>query len=117
VFETAGCWRKQMVTASLGVIKGVGINNDGSDKTPSPRPPWVGQVGAIKADTALQALDPGVSATFRIHGTATPLGATRIEVRALTQAFQGVALGRGASRLLVQGNIGPWNCRAPGVVA
>jgi len=89
----------------VGVIKGVGINNDGSDKIAFTAPSVGGQVGAIKAAYRDAGVDPASVSYIECHGTATPLG-DPIEVRALTQAFQGVD-GQGRIALgSVKGNIG-----------
>ncbi|HEX5001326.1 MAG TPA: amino acid adenylation domain-containing protein [Bacteroidia bacterium] len=68
------------------IIRGVGVNNDGSDKASFTAPSVEGQAVAI----AMAQADAGVTADsisyVEAHGTATPLG-DPIEVEALTQAF------------------------------
>jgi len=70
----------------IAVISGVGINNDGADKTSFTAPSVEGQKKAILKAMA----DAGVSADeigmIEGHGTATPVG-DPIEVDALTSAF------------------------------
>ncbi|MEX0285289.1 MAG: amino acid adenylation domain-containing protein, partial [Paracoccaceae bacterium] len=93
------------------VIRGVGLNNDGSDKIAFTAPSVNGQAAAIQA--AHQ--DAGVSADnvsyVECHGTATPLG-DPIEIRGLSQAF-----GSGGRCALgsVKGNVGHLDAAA-GVV-
>ncbi len=86
-----------------GVIRGVGLNNDGADKISFTAPSVGGQAEAIRAAHR----DAGVAADsisyVECHGTATPLG-DPVEVRALAQAF-----GPGEARCTlgsVKGNIG-----------
>ncbi len=84
------------------VIRGVGLNNDGSDKISFTAPSVAGQAEAIRAAHKDAGVAPDTVSYVECHGTATPLG-DPIEVRALTQAFgaQGsCALGS------VKGNIG-----------
>jgi amino acid adenylation domain-containing protein len=69
------------------VIKGVGINNDGSDKVSFTAPSISGQVGAILQAQQEAGVDPASIAYIEAHGTATPIG-DPIEVEALTQAFR-----------------------------
>jgi len=72
------------------VIHGVGINNDGGEKSSFTAPSIEGQAAVI----AMAQADAGLSARdidyVEAHGTATPLG-DPIEVEALTQAFREVA--------------------------
>jgi len=69
------------------VIKGVGINNDGSSKASFTAPAITGQVDVIRQAQR----DAGVPARsisyVETHGTATPLG-DPIEIEALTRAFR-----------------------------
>ncbi|MEA9355707.1 amino acid adenylation domain-containing protein [Bacteriovorax sp. PP10] len=71
----------------LAVIKGVGINNDGSHKMSFTAPSVMGQAEAILRAQK----DAGVSADsigfIEAHGTATPVG-DPIEVEALIKAFR-----------------------------
>jgi len=85
------------------VIRGVGLNNDGSDKIAFTAPSVTGQADAIRAAHRDGDVAPETISYVECHGTATPLG-DPIEVRALTQAFGDTharcALGS------VKGNIG-----------
>ena len=69
-----------------GVIKGVGINNDGAVKSSFSGPSAQGQAGAI----AMAIYDAGIDASsigyIEAHGTATPLG-DPIEIEGLNIAF------------------------------
>lgn len=69
------------------VIKGVGINNDGSDKVSFTAPSVNGQRAAILAAQASAGISPETITYIETHGTATPLG-DPIEIEALTQAFR-----------------------------
>lgn len=70
-----------------GVIKGIGINNDGADKMSFTAPSSKGQSDAIRRAH----LDAGIEARtisyMEGHGTATPVG-DPIEVQALKKAFE-----------------------------
>ncbi|MBD2329075.1 polyketide synthase [Alkalinema sp. FACHB-956] len=69
------------------VIKGVGLNNDGSDKVSFTAPSVQGQARAIVQAQTMAGVNPESISYVETHGTATPLG-DPIEVEALTQAFQ-----------------------------
>ncbi|MGB2924726.1 MAG: amino acid adenylation domain-containing protein [Limnothrix sp.] len=69
------------------VIKGVGINNDGSDKVSFTAPSVNGQAGAILQAQADAEVHPDSISYIEAHGTATALG-DPIEIEALTQAFR-----------------------------
>jgi amino acid adenylation domain-containing protein len=69
------------------VVKGVGINNDGSDKVSFTAPSISGQMGAILQAQQEAGVDPASISYIEAHGTATPIG-DPIEVEALTQAFR-----------------------------
>ncbi|MFN4266565.1 MAG: amino acid adenylation domain-containing protein [Aquabacterium sp.] len=89
-----------------GVIKGVGINNDGSEKASFTAPSVSGQADAIR-----MALDhAGISARsigyVEAHGTGTSLG-DPIEVAALTQAWSTDTQDKQFARLgSVKGHLG-----------
>lgn len=71
----------------LAVIKGVGINNDGSQKMSFTAPSVMGQAEAIlraQKDAGISAESVGF---IEAHGTATPVG-DPIEVEALVKAFR-----------------------------
>lgn len=69
-----------------GVIKGVGVNNDGGDKgsfmAPSPR----GQAGAIISAFNDAQISPSAISYMEAHGTATPVG-DPIEIEGLKIAY------------------------------
>jgi amino acid adenylation domain-containing protein len=69
------------------VIRGVGMNNDGTDKVSFTAPSVNGQAGAIERAQAHAGIDPETITYIETHGTATPLG-DPIEIEALTQAFR-----------------------------
>ncbi|WP_181016043.1 non-ribosomal peptide synthetase/type I polyketide synthase [Pseudanabaena sp. BC1403] len=69
------------------VIKGVGMNNDGTDKVSFTAPSVNGQAGAIAMAQASAGIHPETITYIETHGTATPLG-DPIEIEALTQAFR-----------------------------
>jgi amino acid adenylation domain-containing protein len=87
-----------------GVIRGVGIDNDGTAKAGFTAPSVEGQARAIRAALADAGLDAGGVAMVEGHGTGTALG-DPIEVAALNLAYRGAAPG---SILLgsVKSNIG-----------
>ncbi len=68
------------------VIRGYGINNDGSDKVGFTAPSVEGQAEAIATALANAAVDPSTIGYIECHGTATPLG-DPIEFNGLTRAF------------------------------
>lgn len=69
-----------------GVIRGVGLTNDGADKISFTAPSVSGQAAAIRAAHRDAGIAPSDITFVECHGTATPLG-DPIEVRALHQAF------------------------------
>ena len=69
------------------VIRGVGMNNDGTDKVSFTAPSVNGQAGAISMAQASAGIHPDTISYIETHGTATPLG-DPIEIEALTQAFR-----------------------------
>ncbi|AUT02003.1 beta-ketoacyl synthase [Nostoc sp. CENA543] len=69
------------------VIKGFGINNDGSDKVSFTAPSVDGQAEAIAMAQAYANFHPETISYIEAHGTATALG-DPIEIEALTQAFR-----------------------------
>lgn len=71
----------------LGVIKGIGINNDGSDKMSFTAPSVKGQAEAIRRAQQDAGIDPRSLCYIEAHGTATPVG-DPIEVESLRQVFQ-----------------------------
>ena len=69
------------------VIRGFGVNNDGSMKAGYMAPGVDGQAGVIAAAQAMAGVNARSIAYIEAHGTATPLG-DPIEVAALTKAFR-----------------------------
>ncbi|HMT29886.1 MAG TPA: beta-ketoacyl synthase N-terminal-like domain-containing protein, partial [Bacteroidia bacterium] len=70
------------------VIRGVGVNNDGSEKASFTAPSVDGQADVIAMAQADANVTPDTISYIETHGTAIPLG-DPIEVEALTQAFRG----------------------------
>lgn len=68
------------------VIRGVGINNDGSDKVGFTAPSIEGQATAIMDAYESAGIDPATVGYIEAHGTATPLG-DPIEFAGLMKAF------------------------------
>ncbi len=88
------------------IIRGYGINNDGSDKVGFTAPSVEGQAEAIAAALANAAVDPSTIGYIECHGTATPLG-DPIEFNGLTRAFADAAPGPANCALgSVKGTIG-----------
>lgn len=69
-----------------GLIKGVGVNNDGGAKGSFTAPSTDGQAAAIAMAIADASVDPATISYVETHGTATPLG-DPIEIEGLKQAF------------------------------
>jgi amino acid adenylation domain-containing protein len=69
------------------VVRGVGINNDGSDKVGFTAPSVDAQARAIAIAHAEAGVDPASIGYIEAHGTATPLG-DPIEFAGLVQAFR-----------------------------
>jgi amino acid adenylation domain-containing protein len=104
------------------IVRGAGVNNDGSDKAGFTAPSAEGQASAIITAHALAGVDPATIGYVESHGTATPLG-DPIEFAGLVAAFSA----GGAERLdapptnycalgSVKGNVGHLDAAA-GVVA
>ena len=70
----------------LGVVKGSGVNNDGSGKVSYLAPSVDGQAAAISEALAVADVDPASIQYVEAHGTGTPMG-DPIEVAALNHAF------------------------------
>ncbi len=71
----------------IAVIRGIAINNDGSDKVGYMAPSVSGQAEVIAMAHAMAGVEPDEFSYVEGHGTATPLG-DPIEVAALTQAYR-----------------------------
>ena len=69
-----------------GVIKGIGINNDGGNKGSFTAPSAEGQAGAIANALFDANIDPSEISYIETHGTATPVG-DPIELEGLQMAF------------------------------
>lgn len=69
-----------------GVIKGIGINNDGGDKGSFTAPSAEGQADAISRALRDARISPSDISYVETHGTATPLG-DPIEIEGLQMAF------------------------------
>src|SRR6202041_1575861 len=88
------------------VIRGFGVNNDGSMKAGYMAPGVDGQAGVIAAAQAMAGVKARSIAYIEAHGTATPLG-DPIEVAALTKAFRENTLRNGFCALgSTKANIG-----------
>jgi acyl transferase domain-containing protein len=88
------------------VIKGSGINNDGSLKAGYTAPSITGQMEAILEAYALSGIDPQTIGYIEAHGTGTALG-DPIEIAALTQSFHTATNQKSFCALgSVKGNIG-----------
>ena len=83
------------------VIKGTGLNNDGSQRVSFGAPGVEGQSEAIAMAHAMADFDPETITYVEAHGTATPLG-NPIEVAALTKAFR---LGTDAKNYCALGSV------------
>ncbi|WP_320068799.1 SDR family NAD(P)-dependent oxidoreductase [Micromonospora sp. RTGN7] len=92
-----------------GVIHGIGINNDGSDKVSFSAPSVAGQSAAIVDAMAMAGFGPDDIGCVEMHATGTPLG-DPIEVDALARAYRrlaGTPLAPGRIPIgSVKGNIG-----------
>ena len=69
------------------IIRGTGINNDGSDKNSYTAPNVDGQADCIAEAIAMSGVDPETITYIDAHGTGTDLG-DPIEIAALTKAFR-----------------------------
>jgi len=69
------------------IIRGFGMNNDGSAKVGYTAPSVEGQANVIALAHAAAGVDPATIGYVEAHGTGTPLG-DPIELTALTQAFR-----------------------------
>jgi acyl transferase domain-containing protein len=71
----------------LAVIKGFGLNNDGSAKVGFTAPSVDGQAEAVATALSGAGVDAGTVSYVECHGTGTPIG-DPIEIAGLTQAFR-----------------------------
>ena len=88
------------------IIRGFGLNNDGSDKVSYMAPSVEGQYEAIATAHALAGIEPESIGYVEAHGTGTALG-DPIEVAALVKAFRGGSSRKQFCALsALKGNIG-----------
>jgi len=88
------------------VIRGFGINNDGSRKVGFSAPSTEGQAAAITAAHAMARFDAASVEYVECHGTATPLG-DPIELTALAKAFRAGGAATGTCAIgSVKSNVG-----------
>jgi acyl transferase domain-containing protein len=88
------------------IIRGFGVNNDGSNKVSYMAPSIDGQAEAVAAAQAYAGIDVGTIGYLEAHGTGTSLG-DPIEVAALTKAFRTATKANQFCALgAVKGNIG-----------
>ncbi len=87
------------------LIRGTGINNDGSDKVSYTAPSVQGQRAALELAIADADIDPQTVGFIETHGTATPLG-DPIEVEAIRMAYGDDAEGPRCILGSVKSNIG-----------
>src|SRR5690606_16484915 len=69
-----------------GLIKGVGVNNDGGEKGSFMAPSAKGQAGAIVNALNDAQISPSTISYLEAHGTATPVG-DPIEIEGLKMAY------------------------------
>lgn len=94
------------------VIRGYGVNNDGSDKVGFTAPNAEGQAEAISVALANAGIEPNTIGYVECHGTATPLG-DPIEFAGLQLAFSSIAEKRGRCALgSLKGNVGHMDAAA-----
>lgn len=92
-------------------IKGIGVNNDGSDKSSFFAPSSDGQAGAIRMAFEDARIEASSISYVEAHGTATPLG-DPIEIEGLTRAFNAKGKGQFCAIGSVKSNIGHLNTAA-----
>jgi phthiocerol/phenolphthiocerol synthesis type-I polyketide synthase E len=95
-----------------GVILGVGLNNDGSDKAGYTAPSFRGQADVIRAAQAMAGVAIELIGYVEAHGTGTILG-DPIELSALVEAFREHTDRRGFCGIgSVKSNFGHLSCAA-----
>ncbi|WP_280640612.1 aminotransferase class III-fold pyridoxal phosphate-dependent enzyme [Hymenobacter volaticus] len=87
------------------VIKGVGINNDGSNKGSFTAPSAEGQAAAITMALEDARVEPSTISYVEAHGTGTPIG-DPIEIEGLTLAFGEQALKQHCALGSIKSNMG-----------
>lgn len=89
----------------FAVIKGVAVNNDGSDKASFTSPSVLGQADVIKSAMSDANVVPSQIGFIEAHGTATPIG-DPIEIEGLKLAFGDDVPFQSCSISSVKSNIG-----------
>lgn len=89
----------------FAVIKGVAVNNDGSEKANFTSPSVLGQAEVIKSAIVDANIDPSEIGFIEAHGTATPIG-DPIEIEGLKLAFGENVPFQNCSISSVKSNIG-----------
>ncbi|MEN2284138.1 amino acid adenylation domain-containing protein [Algoriphagus sp. SE2] len=95
----------------LAVIKGVGINNDGANKSSFSAPSVEGQAGSIMMALQDAEVNPSEIGYVETHGTATPIG-DPIEIEGLKLAFGDNVRNQSCAIGSVKGNVGHLNAAA-----
>jgi iturin family lipopeptide synthetase A len=93
------------------VIKGIGINNDGSTKVGYTAPSVPGQADAIRTAYDMAEVDLESLGYIETHGSGTYIG-DRIEIDALNQVFRNVSAGFNCPIGSVKSNFGHLNTAA-----
>jgi amino acid adenylation domain-containing protein len=88
------------------VIRGFGVNNDGSEKVGYTAPSTSGQAAALRAAYEMAQIEPSTIGLVECHGTATPLG-DPIEFAALSRTYSSAPSERKSCALgSVKSNVG-----------
>jgi len=87
------------------VIRGTGVNNDGSGKASFTAPSIDGQAAAIRMAMDQAGFDPATIGYIETHGTGTPLG-DPIEVAGLRKAFGDDLPAHSCALGSIKGNVG-----------
>lgn len=88
-----------------GIIKGIGVNNDGGGKGSFTAPNTDGQAAVIEMALSEAGIDPATITYVEAHGTATPLG-DPIEIEGLKQAFGTQAINQYCAIGSIKSNMG-----------
>jgi len=87
------------------VIRGTGVNNDGSGKASFTAPSIDGQAAAIRMAMDQAGFDPSTIGYIEAHGTGTPLG-DPIEIAGLRKAFGDDVPAHSCALGSIKGNVG-----------